>query len=135
MNRLMLWSITILLATSCDRSEKADELARRCERAVAKVALKAMHDEWSATLGKPTRGEQAIIDGVRKAAVASCRAEGLTPAQAACLDDIHDVEGLFQAADCPAIAAKMPSWFQRPSPEIRREAAEVTRAMTAGTAE
>lgn len=81
-------------------------------------------DEFMAAQGKPSPEEQAIIDGVRKQSQAACEAEGLSEEQAACLDEIVDVETLFLAADCPAIAVKQPSWFRVPPPEARKKALE-----------
>jgi len=129
MERLLLTSIaTVLALTSCNKSDTDHEMAKRCERAVAKVGLEELQN--SAT-GKPSAQEQAIMDGVRTMTVAKCQSEGLTKEQAACLDKINNIESLFEAADCPAIAAKKPSWFQVPPPEVRKEALEQMRAKKA----
>lgn len=101
-----------------------EALAKRCSQAIAKVSL----DELMATVpnGKPSPGEQAIIDGVRKQSQAACESEGLSEEQAACLDAIKDVDTLLKAGDCPAIAAKKPSWLTVPSPEARKAVEEKT---------
>ena len=95
-----------------------DALSKRCSTALSRVAM----DELVASQGKPSPGEQAIMDGVRKQSQAACEAEGLTEEQAACFDSIVDLETLFLAADCPAIAAKQPSWLRVPPPELRKAA-------------
>ena len=122
--------VTLLLLLPACESASDTDLARRCERAIAKVALDATQAS-SAPSSKPSPGEQAIIDSVRKASQAKCEAEGLTVEQAACFDDIVDVETLFMAADCPAIAANKPSWFSVPPPEVRQEALREMRARRA----
>ena len=103
--------------TSVDEAQ-----SKRCSQAIAKVAM----DDFMAAAsdGKPSPGEQAIIDGVRKQSQAACEAEGLTEEQAACFDSIKDLETLFFAADCPALAAKRPSWFKVPPPEVRKTTLE-----------
>ncbi len=95
-----------------------DALSERCAKALSKVGM----DEMMASHGKPSAQEQAIIDGVRKKSQATCESEGLTEEQAACFDAIVDIETLFLSADCPAIAAKQPSWLQMPPPEERKKA-------------
>ena len=129
--------VPLLGSTGCGvgpGNNPGKELAKRCERALAKVSLEEMYNAPGVT-GKPSGGEKAIMDGVRKASLATCQAEGLTREQAACFEKIKDIESLYETADCPAIVAKMPSWFRVPPPEMRREALEKMKAKKANTAE
>jgi len=113
----VVWlTVSLALIVGC---EKSDELAERCAKALSKVALDEKYRQ-----GEIDPGEQAIMDAVRKVSQSTCEAEGLTPEQAACFDTIVDIVTLFRAADCPALAAKQPSWFHVPPPEVRHRALE-----------
>lgn len=124
---LLVAAAMALLALGCSKSDGDTGLAKRCERAIAKVTLEEMYDAPGAA-GKPGEDEKAIIDRVRKLSQAQCEAEGLTPEQAACFESIKDIQTLFEAADCPAIAEEKPTWFNVPPPELRRQALEKMRA-------
>lgn len=105
---------------SCEKEEssaESDALAKRCAKALSKVGM----DVYMQGNGKPAPEEQLIIDGVRKVAQVKCEAEGLSPEQAACFDAIVDIDTLFLSADCPAIAAKKPSWLSVPPREERKK--------------
>lgn len=129
---------TTATESESEANKPADEaLSKRCAKAIAKVSL----DEFMANApesGKPKPAEQAIIDGVRKQSQAACESEGLTEEQAACFEAIKDIETLFQVADCPAIAAKKPSWLRLPPDAERKKAlesmGESKQAPDAGTA-
>jgi hypothetical protein len=59
---------------------------------------------------KPSHEEAAMIATIREAALATCRAEGLSRAQSDCILAAHYPEWSDQLRGCPAFAAKPASW-------------------------
>ena len=94
-----------LLALGC--SSKS-----RCERAVHKVIELSVHSDPKSST--PKADEQAVIDQLETISIGTCEKEGLEQGQLDCIlamQTWHDLEAL---SNCPAIAAKRPSWVLAP---------------------
>ena len=115
--RVGLLSMTLLaLAVGGCKSE----LAKRCEAAARHMAAPipvAKGDE-------PGEGEQRIIDVVIKMSTDSCLKEGLSREQADCILSVHTMDQLMALGECPAIAAKQPSWVRLPPTRAQMEEIE-----------
>lgn len=119
--RLVLVASLLLTTAAGCKSETAE----RCEAAVHHMNDRVV----SLTDSRPKDDEQRIIDFVTKASIDQCLREGISKAQADCILSVQTMEQLMDLADCPAIAAKRPSWL-RVAPS-RAEIEELRRKLDA----
>ncbi len=94
-------------------------LTQRCRRSVEHVATLIRSGPGSASISPQ---EAAIIDATTAISVASCEREGLSSAQEQCLLAIQSAQELGDAATCPAIAERRPSWLVLPPTAAEQEA-------------
>ncbi len=96
-------------------SSDADDLATRCATAIEHVAIGIYPDA-----AKPRGSELRIVTGIVAAATDVCVREGLTPAQAACLNAGTMDDALASVRDCLGDPAGWPSWFSGGGVKLRK---------------
>jgi hypothetical protein len=108
---LVLGCLVVSLTIACSSD------GGRCEKAVQHIMLGLIPTDAP---GQPGAGERAIIEVVAKAGIAQCKGEGLSQAQADCILAVKGVEpsDWRKLGECPAIAARKPSWLIIPSPDM-----------------
>jgi hypothetical protein len=92
-----------------------------CSQAVRRVTFELIPKDGT---GQPSEDERRTMEAVVEMGIAQCRKEGLSKEQADCIMDVHTVDQMLRLGDCPAIAAKRPSWLSLPPPELVPPATE-----------
>lgn len=128
---MLAMAIVALLALACN-NDKADDL---CARATRHMAFGIIAPGET---GQPSAEEKKIMQVVVQMSVAQCRQEGLGAAQAECIFAYQPFQGgslaqaMIDLVECPAIAARRPSWLQMPPREVLEEMRAAERARDAG---
>ena len=100
----------LAFAACGNRDQPGPATSGLCARGVTHV-MELMAAQNQAHDAMPSPDEQRAMDGVAKASIAQCEAEGFTQAQLDCLLAATDWERFRQVGTCPAIQAKAPTWL------------------------
>ncbi len=131
MRALVIGVLVFGFVAACERgreeaapADEADEPAEDddddlCARAVDHVIFNHVPD---GAPGQPSEGERRIMEQVAAQSERTCRREGLSEEQAACIFAVNTPDDMLcELPNCPAIAEERPSWLTIPSPEEMAE--------------